>query len=122
MYFVDDTINWTTLKTVDRRITLSREEQIVAVVAGRDSSERLVLVLEANDKDRPIVLRSESFSPDVGWFAQTSLRLSRTELNGLRNVLGIPQSKGCSDSAKFISDSSSSDDPRILSIAAYRRA
>lgn len=99
-----------------------REEQIIAVVDGKSSSERLVLVLDANDKDRPIVLRSESFSPDVGWFVQSSLRLSRTELNGLRNVLGIPQSKGCADSAKVISDRSSSDDPRILSIAAYRRA
>jgi hypothetical protein len=101
---------------------LIREEQIVAVVAGKDSSERLVLVLEANDRDRPIVLRSESFSPDVGWFTQSSLRLSRTELNGLRNVLGIPQSRGCSDSTKVISDRSNSDDPKILSIAAYRRA
>ncbi|MCU0718232.1 MAG: hypothetical protein MUC83_00895 [Pirellula sp.] len=101
---------------------MSREEQIIAVVPGKDSSARLVLVLEANDRDRPIILRSESFSPDVGWFAQSSLRLTRMELSGLRNVLGIPQSKGCSDSSKIISDSSNSEDPRIFSIAAYRRA
>ncbi len=109
-------------KDADWRFALIREEQIVAVVAGKDSSERLVLVLDANDKDRPIVLRSESFSPDVGWFVQSYLRLSRTELSGLRNVLGIPQSRGCSDSVKVISDRSNSDDPKILSIAAYRRA
>ena len=99
-----------------------REDQIVAIVPGKDSNERLVLVLEANEKDRPIVLRSESFSPDVGWFTQSSLRLSRMELTGLRNVLGIPQSKGCADSSKVISDSSNIEDPRIISIAAYRRA
>ncbi|MFN7844943.1 MAG: hypothetical protein ACK5YR_22390 [Pirellula sp.] len=102
---------------------MTREEQIVAVVPGKDSTERLVLVLEANEKDRPIVLRSETFSPDVGWFTQSSLRLSRMELNGLRNVLGIPQPRACSDSSKIISEHTSDrEDPRILSIAAYRRA
>lgn len=107
----------------DGRHALAREEQIVAVVPGKESSERLVLVLDSIDKDKPIVLRSESFSSDVGWFTQSTLRLSRMELNGLRSVLGIPQATACSKSTKVISEhNADADGPRILSIAAYRRA
>lgn len=112
------------LSTCHGRDALVREEQIVAVVPGKESSERLVLVLNSIDKEKPIVLRSESFSPDVGWFIQSTLRLSRMELNGLRSVLGIPQSSACSNSSKVIAEHTADSDggPRILSMAAYRRA
>ncbi|MCU0710602.1 MAG: hypothetical protein MUC43_00990 [Pirellula sp.] len=102
---------------------MAREEQTIAVIPGKEPSERLVLALDSNEIERPLVLRSESFSPDVGWFAQSSMRLSRMELNGLRSVLGIPQSNACHNSARSISEhNTDSDSPRILSIAAYRRA
>ncbi|XZE20423.1 hypothetical protein SH449x_000295 [Pirellulaceae bacterium SH449] len=102
---------------------MAREEQILAVVEGDNPGERLVLALDPTHHEKPLILRSESFSTDVGWFSQSSMRFSRSELNGLRSVLGIPQAPACSHSSRAISDyQSDTDAPRILSMASFRRA
>ncbi len=38
-------------------------------------------------RDRPIVLRQESFSPAVGWFAQSEMELTHDQWNGMRATL-----------------------------------
>lgn len=104
-----------------------KTEQIVAVVPGQDSTERISIALDTSDMDRPISIRSESFSPDIGWFPQSTLKLSRSELAGLRNVLGVPVATACKQSLDTIeetrvSGASADDEPRVLSFAAYKRA
>ena len=100
-----------------------KKEQIVAVVPGQNESERISIALDTSDADRPISIRSETFSPDVGWYAQSTLRLTRSELAGLRNVLGVPVAKACQTSLDSIDEQRQVDEePRVLSFAAYRRA
>ncbi len=55
---------------------------------------RVVIVLRPAEK-LSIVLRTESFSPDVGWFTQQSISLSRAELQCLRNLLGVQVHRAC---------------------------
>ncbi len=117
------------LKKVDRIRSLVRvkTEQIVAVVPGAESTDRIVIALDTspatqNGGEKPISIRSESFSPDVGWFPQSVLKLSRSELAGLRNILGVPVSKACQLAMESIEEAKSEEEPRILAFAEYRRA
>jgi hypothetical protein len=97
-------------------------ETILAVVPGDSPDERLVLALEDQYAHKPLVLRSESFSPDVGWFTQSTVRLTRRELTGLKNVLGISVARGCHQTANRVHENQSADEPLVLSFATAKRA
>ncbi|XZE43495.1 hypothetical protein SH467x_003059 [Pirellulaceae bacterium SH467] len=99
-----------------------KTEQIVAVLPGADPCERIVIALDSSAEPKPISVRSESFSSDVGWFAQSELRLSRSEMAGLRNVLGVPVAKACHFAVDQIEEARMDDEPMVLSFASYRRA
>lgn len=99
-----------------------KTEQIVAVLPSADPHERIVITLDASAEPKPISIRSESFSPDVGWFSQSELKLSRSEMAGLRNVLGVPMAKACHFAVDQIEEAKCEDEPRVLSMASYRRA
>jgi hypothetical protein len=70
-----------------------RSETVISTVSSAPD-RRVVIVLRRAD-ELPIVLRTESFSADVGWFTQQSLSLSRSELQCLRNLLGVQVHRAC---------------------------
>jgi hypothetical protein len=96
-------------------------ETILAVVSQDPARRLLILVREL--QERPIVLRTESFNANVGWYCQQELALSRVEFAGLKNVLGIQVPKAC-ERALMLSETRHDASPSILSFAeaASRRA
>jgi len=68
-------------------------ETVISTVSS--SSDRRVVIALRPREPLPIVLRTESFSSDVGWFTQQTVQLSRSELQALRNVLGVHVHKAC---------------------------
>jgi len=70
-----------------------RSETVISTVSSAPD-RRVVIVLRPAD-ELPIVLRTESFGVDVGWFTQQSLSLSRSELQCLRNLLGVQVHRAC---------------------------
>lgn len=68
-------------------------ETVVSTVSS--SWDRRVVIALRPKEALPIVLRTESFSSDVGWFTQQTIQLSRSELQALRNLLGVQVHKAC---------------------------
>ncbi len=75
-------------------MTHAATEHIIAVVQGDESDQRMVFA-SRSDIDRPIVLRHESFSQDVGWFTQSEVEMTRQEMVLLRSVMGGQKPKPC---------------------------
>jgi hypothetical protein len=100
--------------------THGKTETILAVIPGERPQDRLVLAMVGADADKPLVLRTESFSPDVGWFVQSSVSMSRAELAGLKNVLGLTMSRGCQQTAGRVQQSQRDDEPCVLPFARRR--
>jgi hypothetical protein len=107
-------------------VTHGKTETILAVIPSELAQHRLVLVMVGADADKPLILRSESFSPDVGWFIQSSVSMSRAELSGLKNVLGLNMSQGCQQTAgrversRRVQPSQRDDEPCVLPFALRR--
>jgi hypothetical protein len=95
-------------------ISHSKSETILAVIPSEISNQRLVLAMSNGGLDKPLVLRTESFSPDVGWFVQSSVSMSRRELAGLKNVLGLTMARGCQHTAGQFQEAQKDDDPRVI--------
>lgn len=92
-------------------------EAVVAVVC-ESTNERLELVLR-DWSSRPIVIRTLSYSPSVGWFTQQEMELTRSEFAGLRNVLGLKVPSACI-SAVAAATPAKDEDVAVLSFAAAR--
>jgi len=64
-------------------------EVVLAVLSEPGEHQRVVLVHRQAFGDQRIVLRNESFSEDVGWFEQSSVEISPTQLGQLKQALGL---------------------------------
>jgi hypothetical protein len=80
-------------------------ETVISTVCT--SADRRVLIVLRPKEPLPIVLRTESFSPGVGWFTQQSINLSRSELQGLRNLLGVQVHRACESALASVEQSDS---------------
>ena len=76
------------------------KEQVIGVVNSSESGRVLLVLRDRHAK--PFELRTESFAADVGWYTQQTLELTRDELNGLKGVLGLQLSRGCSKTVQEI--------------------
>ncbi len=95
------------------------QETVLSIVST--CPDRRVVVALRSCAERPIVFRTESFSSDVGWFAQQSMHLTRGELQGLKEVLGVQLHRACSVAIKALESSEvGSDSPHLLSFEAAR--
>lgn len=101
-------------------IAYTESETILAVIPSEQSDQRLVLAMVSSDSGKPLVLRTESFSPDVGWFVQSSVSLSRIELAGLKNVLGLSMAHGCQQTAGRVYESQRDHEPSVIPFALRR--
>lgn len=68
--------------------TCQEREVVLATIPGSDAVSRIQLTRNAFNMERPFCLRQESFSPDVGWFLQSSLEMTQQEFAMLRGQLG----------------------------------
>lgn len=98
-------------------IAQTKSETILAVIPSEKSYQRLVLALASGDSEKSLILRTESFSPDVGWFIQSSVSMSRVELAGLKNVLGLTMARGCQETVGRVHESNRDDDPYVIPFA-----
>ena len=65
-----------------------RTETILNVFPSNDQRHRLVIVVEQEtDESSRLVLRQESFSDDVGWFAQSRVAIEPEQIAGLKMSL-----------------------------------
>ena len=96
---------------------MKNRETVVASV-GDSSTERLTVVLRELAA-KPIVIRTQTFSESVGWFTQQEIELTRSEFNGLRNVLGLRVPQACTTAVTAANQSGEGAD--ILSFAAARQ-
>lgn len=71
------------------------QEVVLAIIPGQDDSQRMVFANRLSPAEKPIVLRQESFSPDVGWFTQSSLEMTREEMVLLRAAMGGTTPAAC---------------------------
>jgi hypothetical protein len=101
-------------------MTQHDQEVLLATVPGDQENERVVVVL-IESSDKPIAIRTETFSPAVGWFPQSELRVTRRELAGLKSVLGIQVSRACRQTAARVEEQLD-DGPKVLSFGTARRA
>jgi hypothetical protein len=101
-------------------IAQTKPETVLAVIPSEKSNQRLVLAMGNNDSDKPLILRTESFSPDVGWFIQSSVSMSRVELAGLKNVLGLTMARGCQQTTGRVQESQKDDEPSVIPFALRR--
>ncbi len=101
-------------------IAQTKPETILAVIPSENPNQRLVLVMVNSDSDKPLILRTESFSPDVGWFTQSSVSMSRIELAGLKNVLGLTMARGCQQTSGRVQESKRDDGPSVIPFALRR--
>ncbi len=63
-------------------------ETILNVFPASDDQHRLVIAIEQRtDGDRVLVLRQETYSPDVGWFVQSCVAIEPEQLPGLKMAL-----------------------------------
>ena len=95
-------------------------ETIISTVSC-SADRRVVIALGASDASLPIVLRTESFSSDVGWFTQQSIQLSRSELQCLRNLLGIRVHRACEATLNAIESQEHEEISVIPFVAARQR-
>ncbi len=65
-------------------------EVTIATLDGGSPDRRICVTLSASlqDEGTALRLRHESFSPDVGWFAQSVIDLSPDQVAQLRAALG----------------------------------
>ena len=77
-------------------------EVILAVIPGEGPENRLVFASRSNAHNKPIILRQETFSPDVGWFTQSSLEMTRQEMVLLRNAMGGARPSACESTNRRI--------------------
>jgi hypothetical protein len=65
-------------------------ETILSVLGGHDDQHRVVVALrQFMVGSSQMILRHESWSEDVGWFAQSTVHLSPEQVGGLRSALGV---------------------------------
>lgn len=106
-------------------MTHAHPEYIIAVIQGDESDQRMVFA-SRSDADRPIVLRHESFSQDVGWFAQSEVEMTRQEMILLRSAMGGQKPQACIRTSQKIQAQeevrASSSQPRILSFSSISAA
>ena len=96
------------------------DEQIVAIVPGTSENERLVFATRRSVDGKPIQLRRESFSSDVGWFVQSTLEMTCEEMRFLRSAFGgqVSDSRARSSS----NERPPHEEPPILSLADFSRS
>lgn len=77
-------------------------EFVIAVIQGESANQRMVFASRNTDCERPIVLRQETFSSDVGWFTQSSIAMTRKEMVQLRSVMGGQRPQACQTTSQKI--------------------
>ncbi|QDT11965.1 hypothetical protein [Planctomycetes bacterium K23_9] len=71
-----------------------RKETILNVFPGADHNHRLVVAIEQiNNGPSNLMLRQETFTPDVGWFVQSQLPIEPCQVTGLKMALAASPSK-----------------------------
>lgn len=91
----------------------SQREIVLATIPGESDQQRLIFATRLGGAAKPIVLRRESFNRDVGWFEQSSLELTREEMIGLRNSLGIRLPAACQQTV-LTTQAAQDEQPRVL--------
>ena len=79
-----------------------QKEVVLAVVEGDSPGQRLVFATKTGASERPILLRQESYSPDVGWFTQSCIEMTRQEMVLLRNAMGGKTPNACMGTSQRI--------------------
>ncbi|MEM9586695.1 MAG: hypothetical protein AAGA03_05395 [Planctomycetota bacterium] len=76
------------------------QETILSIIPGETVADRIVLATCHDGSERPIRMRRESFSEAIGWFTQSSISMTRMEMQALRSAMGAPSSSGCQHTAQ----------------------
>ncbi|XZE54036.1 hypothetical protein SH139x_005821 [Planctomycetaceae bacterium SH139] len=70
-------------------------ECVIAVIPDASGTQRVVFASRSGHESLPIVLRQETYSRDVGWFAQSQIELTREQMVLLRSGMGGALSSPC---------------------------
>jgi len=105
-------------------------ETVLSILDGHDEAHRVVVALRHFvTGSTQMVLRHESWSEDVGWFAQSTIEMSAAQVSGLRATLGVqaaglasasPACRGCVVDSRNRRSEWGADEREIISIAAHR--
>lgn len=80
------------LKMTARQALAPPEETLLFVLAGATSDQRAAAYLVPSGAESFIELRQQSWADRVGWFTQSSVRLSPEQIGELRSALGTAAS------------------------------
>lgn len=105
-------------------------ETVLSVLDGHDDAHRVVVALRHFvTGSTQMVLRHESWSEDVGWFAQSTVELSAGQVSGLRSALGVQAAglgsvaaacRGCVVETRGNRHEWQRDERATISLAAHR--
>ena len=71
-----------------------QQETIISTLPGQTEDDRVVIVLcQQGMGPNTLELRQQSWGEGVGWFTQSSVEMSPSQVADLRNVLGVSQGK-----------------------------
>ena len=105
-------------------------ETVLSILEGHDDQHRVVVALRRfMVGSSQMVLRHESWSEDVGWFAQSTVELSVDQVASLRAALGVQAAglgspaaacRGCVAETRSHRNEWQRDDRETISFAAHR--
>lgn len=64
-------------------------DTLLSVLPAAGPKDRLAVFLCHREGSSHLELRQQSWGDGVGWFTQSSVRIDRSQLNGLRSALGV---------------------------------
>ena len=65
----------------------------IASIPGDDASSRVVVCLKSTTAGTIFALQRQSYGQDVGWFVQSEIEVSRTEMSAIRSLIGLAECK-----------------------------
>lgn len=89
-------------------------ETVISVLPGDTENERLQIVLSASDKEPKLSIRQQTFGSGIGWYTQSTVTLSLSQLSGLQLSLCAAKSLGAPRHAFSQVESGSDDDRPVL--------
>lgn len=70
---------------------VSHQDVVLAHLGGGSPDQRVELALLTNAEGSNVVLRQQSWAAGIGWFTQTSIVLTSSQVKQLQSVLGRNQ-------------------------------
>ena len=92
------------VKAVGYQMVSEVVEVELASIAGSDDVSRLLFIMRTVRNENSYLLKRQTFSPNVGWFDQSEIQMSHSEMVAMRSALGVPAGKSTNIRGRYDSE------------------